>query len=118
MLHLASYEWERVRGHVIALASRLSLPLRMWSQSRGVLRCSDDGETTTVEDESATDPFAVLRLIHADDQPGVWLLEDFHPFLRDEHHPILRWLRELARVPAEPRKLVVLSTPVPGLPLD
>jgi len=117
VLHLSSYEWERVRGHVIGLASKLSLPLRLWSQSCGLLRCSADGEIT-VEDESATEPLGILRRIHADDQPGVWLLEDFHPFLRDDHHPILRWLRELTRMPAEPRKLAVLATPVPGLPLD
>jgi AAA+ superfamily predicted ATPase len=48
----------------------------------------------------------------------VWLLEDFQPFLREEHHTLLRWLRELARLPASPRKLVVLSTPLPGLPMD
>ena len=36
VLHLASYEWERVRGLVIGLAGQQSLPLRNWSQSTGV----------------------------------------------------------------------------------
>jgi AAA+ superfamily predicted ATPase len=31
---------------------------------------------------------------------------------------LLRWLREIARLPASPRKLVVLSTPLAGLPMD
>jgi hypothetical protein len=117
VLHLASYEWERVRGLVIGLAGQQSLPLRIWSQSTGVLQCSKEG-TPETEDDSATDPLEVLKQIHRSDEAGVWLLEDFQPFLREDQHPIHRWLRELARIPASPRKVVVLSTPLPGLPID
>ncbi len=117
LLHIASYEWERVRGMVIGLAGKLELPVVLWSQSRGLLRCSATGEAE-IEDATALDPLELLRRIHASDEPGLWLLEDFHPFLREDHHPILRWLRELARMPSEPRKITVLSTPLPGLPLD
>ncbi|MFM7199189.1 MAG: AAA family ATPase [Myxococcota bacterium] len=117
ILHLSSFEWERVRGHVIGLANTLRFPLYVWSQSTGIHRCSKEG-VLEVADEAATDPLELLKSIHSSDAPGIWLLEDFHPFLREEHHPLLRWLRELARMPAHPRKLVVLSTPLPGLPLD
>ncbi len=117
LLHVASYEWERVRGLVVGVANETGLTLRIWSQSGGLLRCDDAG-LTEVEDETATDPLALLPQIRASEEPGVWILEDFHPFLREEHHPVLRWLRELARMPAEPRRLVVLSTPLPGLPPD
>jgi AAA+ superfamily predicted ATPase len=117
VLHVGSYEWERVRGHVIGLSNALELPLHLWSQSTGLLSCSAQGQTS-VEDDAATDPLEVLKQIHGSDDAGVWLLEDFHPFLREEHHPILRWLREVARLPPSPRKLVVLSTPMPTLPSD
>lgn len=117
VLHVASYEWERVRGHVIGVAKELSLPLRVWSQSTGLRSCSSEGETKT-EDDAAIDPLEVLKQVHGCSEAGVWILEDFQPFLREEHHPIHRWLRELARMPASPRKLVVLSTPLPGLPVD
>jgi len=117
LLHIASYEWERVRGHVIGLSVKLDLPMFVWSQSTGLLRWSEDGEAG-VEDAEAVDPFEILRRVHASDEPGIWLLEDFQPFLREEHHPILRWLREIARMPAQPRRLVVLSTPLAGMPVD
>ena len=117
LLHVASYEWERVRGLVIGLSKALGLPLRVWSQSTGLLGCDEKGEVS-VEDDSATDPMDVLRQVHGSTDEGLWLLEDFHPFLREEHHPLLRWLREIARMPTSPRKLVVLSTPLPGLPMD
>lgn len=116
LLHIASYEWERVRGQVIGLSNELDLPLRVWSQSTGLLVCDENG--VSVEDNAAIDPLEVLRQIHGSDEAGVWLLEDFQPFLREEHHPLLRWLREIARLSASPRKVVVLSTPLPGLPID
>lgn len=115
LLHIASYEWERVQGHAIGLADELNLPLRVWSQSTG-LRNRHNEEWQTQADTN--DPLDILQTIHTSPEPGVWLLEDFHPFLRNEHHQILRWLRELARLPESPRKLIVLSTPLPGLPLD
>jgi ATP-dependent 26S proteasome regulatory subunit len=117
LLHIASYEWERVRGLIIGLSDELKLPLKVWSQSTGLLACDQEG-TTSAEDESATDPLEVLRQIHGAEEGGVWLLEDFQPFLREEHHTLLRWLREIARLPTAPRKVVVLSTPLPGLPID
>lgn len=117
LVHVASFEWERVRGLAIGITAELDVPLFVWSQSTGLSRSAESGELTAV-DEDATDPLELLRGIHDEDQAGVWLLEDFHPFLRDEHHPLLRWLRELNRVPSSPRKLVILSTPLTGLPTD
>ena len=117
LLHIASYEWERVHGLVIGLSQKLDLPLKRWSQSTGLLTCNQSGEVVA-EDNQELDPLDVLRQIHGSEDAGIWLMEDFQPFLREEHHPLLRWLREIARLPATPRKLVVLSTPLPGLPMD
>jgi len=117
LVHIASYEWERVRGTVLGLAKHHQLPLRVWSQSTG-LHVYDRAEQLQVENGDLHDPLEVLPQIHAFEESGIWLLEDMQPFLKDEHHSILRWLRELARLPANPRKIVVLSTPLPGLPVD
>ncbi len=117
LLHVASYEWERVRGEAIGLAQHMSLPLRLWSKSSRLLRLDEYGKPT-VEDGEASDPQVVLEHVYSSEDGGIWLMEDFHPYLRDENHELLRWLRELARMPASPRKLVILSTPLPGLPID
>ncbi len=117
VLHIASYEWERVRGLVVGLAQELELGLHVWSRVTGLHGCDEDGRLS-VEDDQLCDPIDLLRAIHDGESASVWLLEDAHPFLREEHHEVLRWLRELCRAPASPRKLVVLSTPLPGLPLD
>jgi AAA+ superfamily predicted ATPase len=117
VLHVASYEWERVLGLAVGVAKEMNLPLRVWSQSTGLKASNEDGELRTLDD-ATTDPLDLLRAIHASDESGVWLMEDFQPFLRETEHEVLRWLREIARLPTSPRKLVVLSTPEPGLPMD
>ena len=55
LLHIASYEWERVRGLVIGLSNAMDLPVKVWSQSTGLLACNEDGEVS-VEDDAAIDP--------------------------------------------------------------
>lgn len=117
LVHIASFEWERVQGHAIGLSKNLELPLVVWSQSTGLVSCDQEG-VRTPQDESAIDPLEVLLGIHGAEQEGIWLLEDFHPFLEGEHHRLLRWLREISRLPALPRKIVILSTPLPGLPME
>lgn len=114
LIHLVSHEWERVRGLCIGLADEIDQPLYFWGQTAG-LKCH---HSPALDDESATDPFGLLEQIHASEEGGIWLLEDFHPFMQEQHHPVLRWLREISRLPSIPRKIVILGTPSPGLPLE
>jgi len=116
IMHITSYEWERVQGLVIGISKELKLPLKIWSQSRGILACNEQGETV-IEEAEAVDPLEILKKIYANESGGVWLLEDFQPFIQEQEHQIHRWLREIARLTSKPRKLVILSTPLPGLPI-
>lgn len=113
VLHIASFEWERVRGWCIGLARDLALPLKVWSSSSGLQRTRGDGWETETED---ADPIAVMAALRASKEGGVLLLEDIHPYLEPQHHAVTRYVREMARCAAEPRRLLVLSTPLPGLP--
>lgn len=117
VLHLASYEWERVQGWTIGLSQALNLPLHLWSQSSGLIGIDPDGARSP-EAEDQHDPMELLTQILSGDAPGIWLLEDIHPFLEPQHHPVLRLIRELCRMPLSPRRVVLLSTPQPGLPAD
>lgn len=117
VIHIASYEWERVRGWAIGLANTTKLPLKIWSQSQGVMGCNEEGKIS-LEKCDKKDPLEILQAIYGDKDGCVWILEDFQPFLREEHHPVLRWIRELVRLPATPKKVILLSTPLPSLPLD
>jgi len=117
VVHVASYEWERVQGLALGLARELGLPLWVWSYSAGLSRRTTEAGEAFVEDADATEPMEVLKTIRTSAEPGIWLFEDVHPYLDDKNHEFIRWIRELARMPTDPRRLVVLSTPLPGLPI-
>lgn len=115
VLHIASYEWQRVHGWAIGLAKELGAPLRIWSYSTGVALCDSDGSLTP-ENEGQGDPIEVLKSFNEQQEPGVLLLEDVHPYL--QNHQVTRWVRQICRMASVPRKLVLLSTPTAGLPID
>jgi len=117
VLHLVSFEWERIQGYAIGLADTLHAPLHVWSRSSGLERRDATGKRET-EDPSQIDPLEILKAIHAAEQPGVWLLEDIHPYLAPEHHEMVRWVREICRCPETPRKVVLLATTQPSLHED
>lgn len=117
VLHVASYEWERVRGLAIGLARELQAPLRVWSSSTGLLSCDERG-ALTVEDDALRCPLDALRQLHQQATAGALLMEDVQPYLEPQHHEVTRWIRELCRLRPPPRKLLVLATPLPGLPAE
>ncbi len=113
VLHIASFEWERVRGWCIALARDLALPLELWSSSSGLQHHRGDAWETELGE---SEPITVMARLREAEHGGVLLLEDIHPYLESQHHQVTRYVREMARGKSEPRRLLVLSTPLPGLP--
>lgn len=116
VVHIASFEWERVQGLCIGLSRALEVPVRTWSSSRGTSTYNDETGTWTPDDESKDDPIEAIRKLDDTKEGGILLLEDIHPFL--QHHQATRWVREMCRIPRSAQKVVVLSTPLPELPLD
>lgn len=123
VVHIASFEWERVRGWCIALARELELPLQVWSSSSGLLAIHPKGEDEVeveveVKDAMLREPIAAMEELRDAEDGLVLLLEDIHPYLVDTHHQVTRWVREMCRLPSSPRRVLVLSTPLPGLPVE
>ncbi|WP_428261745.1 AAA family ATPase [Haliangium sp.] len=118
VLHIASYEWERVQGWAIALAQReLQVPLWCWSSAGGLIARDGHGRREPIE-HGLGDPIeAIERLCSAEDG-AVLLLEDIHPYLEPQHHQVTRRVREVCRLPQTPPRLLLLSTPTPTLPLE
>lgn len=117
VLHVASFEWERVQGWCVALARDLDLPFLLWSSSQGLVACDQDGARDPI-DENLSDPIEAMTRLRNSTDGGVLLLEDIHPYIELQHHQVIRWIRELCRLPHNPRRILILSTPSPGLPLD
>ncbi len=119
VVHLASYEWERVRAMARALQRDLELPLYVWSRVAGLRRHTRDG--FQLEDAGLGDPQELLREFtqRADgvlDERCILLAEDFHPFF--EYPEVVAWVREATRIPREPRRVLLLATTAVSLPDD
>jgi len=115
VIHIASYEWQRVRAYAVALARDLDLKtVRVWSTSRGLQTC-DEGGSLVGGEEGNADPIAAMKELAERGEGGLLLLEDVHPHLRDHHEPT-RWVREFCRLPSEPRRQLLVSTPFTSLP--
>ena len=93
ILVIESYEEPRVLEMITGLAIQRTLPLFTWSVTEGLCRLGF-GATPEGEGES-TDATEVLKQIKASTHPSLFVLCDFHPYLKDEPMNV-RLLREIA----------------------
>jgi len=118
-IQIVSHEWERVRHFIAKLAEETSLPVKVWSCPTGLGVMNTDAVVSDVQ-AGETDPQEVLKAHVNSDQGGILLLEDAHHFYlhSDRRHEVTRQLREACRLPLAPRRILILSGPVPGLPIE
>ena len=95
---------EFLTGVVMGSATRVYRPLFRWSVTEGLKRLDIDLEPQP----TTADPEQALRHIRAVDQPGIYVLLDFHPYLQEPVH--VRLLKDIA-IQAEARQqtLVLVS---------
>lgn len=93
ILVIESWEEPRVLEMITRLSVNRTLPLYCWSVTEGLCRLGFGNEPEKESD--STDPTEVLRHIKSSMQPGIYVLCDFHPYVKDE--PLnIRLLREIA----------------------
>ena len=92
ILVIESFEEPRVLEMITGLAVHRTLPLFTWSMTEGLNRL---GFGERPESGESPDARHVLEAIKANNTPSIYVLCDFHPYLKDE--PInVRLLREIA----------------------
>ncbi|MFT7220940.1 MAG: SpoVK/Ycf46/Vps4 family AAA+-type ATPase, partial [Candidatus Azotimanducaceae bacterium] len=77
---------------ITGLAVKRTLPLFIWSITEGLNRLGFGAKPESVD---TTEPEAVLRTIKDEAQHAIYVLCDFHPYLKDEPTNV-RLLREIA----------------------
>ncbi|MCP1726917.1 hypothetical protein J2T60_000882 [Natronospira proteinivora] len=87
-------------------------PLFRWTAAGGLERLDMDAPV----DDDVNSPEAVLRYIRDRQEPGVFLLMDFHPYLDNPIH--VRLLREVARAASPGAPNVVMISPELDLPRE
>jgi ATP-dependent 26S proteasome regulatory subunit len=113
LLWVVTPEEERALGEIEKLAEEQRKRWLVWSSTVGLIN-----PTLREQKPDATkrDPLALLTTILEDTEPCLWVLRDFHPFLKDPN--VVRRLREVAFGLRASSKTVLLLGPVLKIPAE
>ncbi|MBI4461838.1 MAG: AAA family ATPase [Acidobacteria bacterium] len=111
ILYVETQEEERLIHLLAALCRELRLAFFTWSVTQGLCRHELNQPLYDTQD-----PAKALRNIQAAELPAVYLLRDFHPYLKQSH--LVRHLRELAQEGTGHNVTLVLSAPALELPAE
>ena len=103
-------EETRALQEITTLAQEQRKRLLLWGTTVGLVNPALPDR----EDASKRDPLLLLKTILEDKEAGLWVLRDFHPFLKDAG--VVRRLREIAFTLGASAKTVILLGPVLKIP--
>ncbi|MCB9137854.1 MAG: AAA family ATPase [Caldilineaceae bacterium] len=110
LLWLVTPEEARASRLITDVAEQQRKRCLFWSYAAGVTNPALPHE----QEAGLREPTAVLRAIREADEAGIWVLRDFHPFLKDAR--VVRELRETALALAASRKTIILLSNVLTIP--
>jgi SpoVK/Ycf46/Vps4 family AAA+-type ATPase len=113
LLWVVTPEEERALREIDSLAQDQRKRLLLWSSTVGLV---NPALAKGGPDTSKRDPLALLATILEDSESCIWVLRDFHPFLRDPN--VVRRLREVAFSLHSSNKTVILLGPVLKIPVE
>jgi ATP-dependent 26S proteasome regulatory subunit len=115
ILYLISWEERRVEKTLREICAPLNRSLHTWSITQGmrppVVRVSGPAKTQPLPGE-----LEVLALVHEAPDFSVFLLKDFHAYMRDPR--VVRLLRDLAERIKSKSQTLVLMAPTLVLPME
>jgi ATP-dependent 26S proteasome regulatory subunit len=114
LIHLASWEEQRLEVVLEDLARNQGKALHAWSATQGLRRLQGARYVPPVE--GTKDPVEALQAIQKLSEPSLVVLKDFHPFLNDPI--VVRWLRELAHHLKTTYTTLVLLSPSLSIPVE
>lgn len=110
LLWIVTPEERRALDEIDELAKTLRRHLLFWSGPTGLTNPAMPERS----DLAKRDPLQLLATIIEDQEECIWVLRDFHPYLKDPN--IVRRLREVAFALETSRKTVILLGPVLKIP--
>ena len=114
LIHLVSWEEQRLDTILDELAKRHGKALVGWSVTKGLRRLGGTRGGAVVE--GAREPMEALAAIEKLAEPSLVVLKDFHPYLNDP--AVIRGLRELAQSLKTTYTTVILLSPVLQIPTE
>ncbi|NLH49423.1 MAG: AAA family ATPase [Myxococcales bacterium] len=113
LLYLLTWEEARVCGHLMLLTTELKPPRLMyfWSVTEGY---SGQAEGQPV---AMNDPLAAIDYAIETTESALFVLKDFHPYLRDDHR-VIRRLRDAYQALQGTGKTLILLGPILSVPTE
>ena len=115
ILYIVSWEEKRVEEALLKVCGSLNRTLHTWSVTQGmkpeVSRPGSAAKTTTLPSE-----LEALAVVHGAPEYTVFLLKDFHPYMKD--YRVIRLLRDLAIKLRGRAETLILMGPTLNLPLE
>lgn len=115
ILYIVSWEERRVAEAVTKVCQNLNRTLHVWSVTQGmkppVGRVAGPAKPTSLPGE-----LEALALVHEAPEGTVFLLRDFHPYMKD--YRVVRLMRDLANQLRDKRQTIIITSPTLNLPAD
>jgi ATP-dependent 26S proteasome regulatory subunit len=109
LIYIVSHEESRVESALRTLCVEREMRLEVWSITEGFqVVCNGSGS------RDVKDPIKALEHVNRGEGRGLYVLRDFHPFLKEP--VVVRRLRDLASSLRKTKKSLILLSPVQKIP--
>jgi ATP-dependent 26S proteasome regulatory subunit len=115
ILYIVSWEERRVEEALTAISQRLGRTLHTWSVTQG-MRPPVQRQTGPRAPTALPGELEALALAHEAPERTLFLLKDFHPYMKD--YRVIRLLRDLANRLRGRSQTLILMGPILNLPAD
>ena len=115
ILYLVSWEEDRAMYLLMKIARTQKKNLAVWTATDG-MRAIEVASGLREPADKGRKPLEALNTILQDAQPCIYVLKDFHPYLKDS--VVIRQLRDLCHALRRSYKTVVFLSPLLELPFE
>lgn len=117
VIYIISWEEGRVLKQVGKIAAQLNKKVFEWSVTTGLIP-GDLPERQQKKDAATQDPLVALDNIIEFMEPSLFVLKDFHPYIREHNPAVIRRIREVGASLRNTYKTVIIVSPIMQLPAE
>src|SRR5262245_556566 len=79
VIYILSWEERRVEADLLRIAHRMEKQVFSWAATQGIINLSTAKNSLIIND-STRDPLVALENIQRANDPGIYIIKDFHPY--------------------------------------
>lgn len=118
LLYIVSTEETRVQEVINAIALRRQKKVYEWSYSMGIVPAGTSIQSQKHRNPQTKDPLAALDQVIEQVEPAIFVLKDFHPFLKPNNFAVIRRLKEIAIHLKNSFKTIILVSSTLEVPVE